>query len=41
MTVEEGIKLVVSAGIITPPHGEEKEKESAKKNKSKKGFLGK
>ena len=40
MTVEEGIKLVVSAGIITPPHGKE-EKEAAKKKKSKKGLLGK
>ncbi len=41
MSVEEGIKLVVSAGIITPPLEDEKKKkaeaaEKAKKDKAKK-----
>lgn len=31
MTVEEGIKLVVSAGIITPPYKEDKKKKPAAK----------
>ena len=33
MSVEEGVKLVVSAGIITPKHEDEKEKDDNKKKK--------
>ena len=33
MTVEEAVKLVVSAGIITPPNPKAKSKPKAKKTK--------
>lgn len=36
MSVEEGVKLVVSAGIITPPEQKEKEEKDKNKHKNKK-----
>ncbi len=36
MSVEEGVKLVVSAGIITPPYPPEKKADKKKKSASKK-----